>query len=294
MIDRFPTRQTAATSTNLEEKNKKKSSPATYQSPPQAPDLGLGRSGRRRSAVVRPDDAVDQPGLRARRRLRAARARLLPSAEQRQERRSRQHGLHHLHGQGGQRRDEHEHELRRAGLCDELELREEREEEEEGEETMRERREKREEREERREKKHPPLLTKQPSSLCCTLLSPIFRELNNFRSRKKERERGRTGLFRPPAADAPREKHLAELRRFSERAHPTSAGLKKNFLNLSSDLVFPPLTLHFFLLPTSSAAIYYYHRSLFSALVLEKKGTLLFSFKASSLSFRLFFSRNRN
>ena len=78
--------------------------------------------------MVRPGDAVDQPELRARRRARAAgrrrRRRLLPSAEQRQ--RWGRDGLHNLDREGRQRRLEHEHELRRAGLGDELERREER------------------------------------------------------------------------------------------------------------------------------------------------------------------------
>lgn len=126
----------------FEKKKKNLSRPAKPPSPPQAPHVGgrarwlrLGRRRRRRRrAVVRPDDAADQPALRPGRGARAARGRrrqrLLSSSQRRQ--RGGRDSLHDVDGAGRQRRDKHQHELRRAGLGDELELREEREEMKEG------------------------------------------------------------------------------------------------------------------------------------------------------------------
>lgn len=145
--------------------------------------------------MVWPDDAVDQPRLRPRRRPRAARRRrwVLSWREQRQQRRER-HGLLYLDGTGRQWRHKHEHKLRRTGLGDELERREEREE------VMREKR--REEREERREEREEEGCRRRLSSTSnkqkpykqSALSAPCHSTNSAFRISEGGRERGRVSV----------------------------------------------------------------------------------------------------
>ena len=80
--------------------------------------------------MVRANDAVDQPQLRPWRRARPTRGKRVLQRRRRRKQRRRRHCLLYLHREGSQRRDEHQHELCRAGLGDELERGEGREEEE--------------------------------------------------------------------------------------------------------------------------------------------------------------------
>ena len=270
---------------------------------PQAPHLGrwqlrLGPRPRRRGrrAVVWPDDAVDQPRLRPRRRPRAARRRrwVLSWREQRQQRRER-HGLLYLDGTGRQWRHKHEHKLRRTGLGDELERREEREE------VMREKR--REEREERREEREEEGCRRRLSSTSnkqkpykqSALSAPCHSTNSAFRiSEGGERERASQRAGGPcfTKTKGP----------MSAVSHERQAPGTDFFCFYALLLLLTPSLLHFSLLlpnlhrrlpppPLSSAAFRRLHLSL--RFCIRRKVSFCDSFRTRS-SFCLFLSRKRN